>query len=251
MITAVISDIHGNVDALNTVLNDIDQRGIERVVCLGDVIGYGPNPTDCLDLVMDRCEFSMMGNHDFAVLYEPTSFNTSAEQAAFWTRRQLEEESDADKRRKRWEYLGNLLVRRWHEGALWVHASPRRPINEYIFPDDVIAAPNKMHAIFDRIESRAFCGHTHVAGVFTDEPDFYPPQDLGGAYTFRDSEKCIINPGSVGQPRDRDPRASYAILQDDKVEFIRLEYDIQAVIDKIDQIEELSDFLGQRLLDGR
>jgi len=84
MPTAIISDIHGNLDALRRVLDDIDQRGIESIVCLGDIIGYGPNPLDCLDLVRERCDWALMGNHDFAVLYEPTSFNTSAEQAAFW-----------------------------------------------------------------------------------------------------------------------------------------------------------------------
>ena len=251
MPTAVISDIHGNLDALQVVLADIEQRGLDRIICLGDIIGYGPDPTQCLDLVMEKCLFAMMGNHDFAVLYEPTMFNTSAEQAAFWTRAQFEQEPDVEQRRKRFEYLGSLVIRRWFEGSLFVHASPRRPINEYIFPDDVVAAPNKMAAIFDRIEAKAFCGHTHVTGVFTDEPDFYPPGDLGGAYTFRDDEKCIINPGSVGQPRDRDPRASYAILHDDRVEFVRLEYDIAAVVKKIAAEPKLSDFLGQRLLEGR
>jgi len=251
MATAIISDIHANVDALNVVLADIDRRGIERIVCLGDIVGYGPNPLECLDLVRERCEWAMMGNHDFAVLYEPTSFNVSAEQACFWTRQQFDREPDPDLRRARFEYLGNLSIKRREHDALWVHASPRRPINEYIFPDDVITAPAKMGQIFDRIEWRAFCGHTHVTGVFTDEPDFYPPQDLGGAYKFTDAEKCIINPGSVGQPRDRDPRASYAILHDDRVEFVRLEYDIQAVIGKVNAIADLSDFLGQRLLEGR
>src|SRR5690606_32791925 len=158
---------------------------------------------------------------------------------------------DPELRRTRWEYLGGLLIRNHVLDALWVHASPRRPINEYIFPDDVMTSPAKMHQIFDRIEGRCFVGHTHVAGVFTDEPDFYPPQDLGEAYKFTDAEKCIINPGSVGQPRDRDPRASYAILHDDRVEFVRLEYDIQAVIGKVNAIADLSDFLGQRLLEGR
>lgn len=248
---ALISDIHANLDALEVVLADIDKRGLEEIYCLGDIIGYGPNPVECLDLVMQHCAFSLMGNHDFAVLYEPTSFNTSAEQASFWTRQQFENEKDEHKRRARWEYLGNLVVRHRHMGALWVHASPRRPINEYIFPDDVITAPNKMQQIFDRIDQRCFCGHTHVCGVFTNEPDFYPPQDLGGAYKFLDGEKCIINPGSVGQPRDRDPRAAYAILHDDRVEFVRLAYDIQAVVNKVTAIPQLSDFLGQRLLEGR
>jgi diadenosine tetraphosphatase ApaH/serine/threonine PP2A family protein phosphatase len=251
MTIAIISDIHGNVDALQVVLEDISQRKIERIICLGDIIGYGPDPCACLDLVMQRCEWSLMGNHDFAVLYEPTSFNTSAEQACFWTRRQFEIEPDPQVRRKRWEYLGGLLIRKRFAEATWVHASPRRPINEYIFPDDVLTAPMKMQQIFDRIDHRCFCGHTHVTGVFTDEPDFYPPADLNGSYRFTEKEKCIVNPGSVGQPRDRDPRASYAILHDDRVEFVRLDYDIDAVIGKVTSIPELSDFLGQRLLEGR
>lgn len=252
MATAIISDIHGNVDALRVVLDDIDDRGIERIICLGDIIGYGPDPLACLDLVMERCAFAMMGNHDFAVLFEPTSFNTTAEQACFWTRRQFELEPDAQQRQKRWEYLGNLSIRRFgDDGELYVHASPRRPINEYIFPDDVVTAPLKMQQIFERIEHVAFCGHTHVVGVFTDEPDFYPPADLGGTYRFRDGEKCIINPGSVGQPRDRDPRASYAIVDGEQVSFVRLDYDIDAVVKKVRGIDDLNDFLGQRLYEGR
>ncbi len=248
---ALISDIHANLDALQVVLADIDKRGIANIVCLGDIVGYGPQPCECLDLVMQRCQWSLMGNHDFAVLYEPTSFNTSAEQAAFWTRRQFEIEPDADKRRQRWEFLGGLEIRRRDHGALWVHASPRRPINEYIFPDDVITAPTKMQQIFDRIDHKCFVGHTHVVGVFTDEPDFYPPTDLNGVYLFHEDERCIVNPGSVGQPRDRDPRASYAILYDDRVEFVRVEYPVDAVIEKVKTIPDLHDFLGQRLLEGR
>jgi predicted phosphodiesterase len=251
MPTALISDIHGNLDALNVVLADIDQRGIDRIICLGDTIGYGPNPCECLDQVMARCEWMLMGNHDFAVLYEPTSFNVGAEQAAFWTRQQIEAAPDAEARRKRLEFLGNLYIRQWEDSTLCVHASPRRPINEYIFPDDAITAPGKMQAIFDRVPQKCLVGHTHMPGVFTDEPDFYPPEDLQGIYQFRDNEKCVINPGSVGQPRDRDPRASYAIMDEDHVQFVRLEYDIPAVIEKVQAIPELSDFLGQRLTEGR
>ncbi len=248
---ALISDIHGNVDALKVVLADIKERGVTRICCLGDIIGYGPNPCECLDLVMENCEWALMGNHDFAALYEPTAFNASAEAAAFWTRRQFELEEDPVKRRKRWEYLGSLEIRHHFHGTLCVHASPRRPINEYVFPDDVITSPSKMAQIFDRIEKRCFCGHTHVAGVFTDEPDFYPPADLNGRYRLNSGEKCIINPGSVGQPRDRDPRASYAIVSSEHVDFVRLEYPIQTVIDKINEIPDLNEFLGQRLLEGR
>lgn len=251
MSIAIVSDIHGNADALRIVLDDIDSRGIETIVCLGDIVGYGPDPVDCVDLVRERCEWSLMGNHDFAVLYEPTSFNASAEQSCFWTRSMFEQEPDPTRRRLRFEYLGNLLIRHCWIDALWVHASPRRPINEYVFPDDVVTAPAKMQQIFDQIEHRCFVGHTHVTGVFTDEPDFYPPADLGGPYVFSGDEKCIINPGSVGQPRDRDPRSSYAILEEDRVEFIRLEYDVQTVIEKVKRNPDLNDFLGQRLAEGR
>ncbi len=251
MAIAVVSDIHGNLDALQVVLADIESRGIEKIYCLGDIVGYGPDPCDCLDLVMERCEWSLMGNHDFAVLFEPTAFNTSAETSAFWTRRQLELGTAPEKRRRRWEYLGNLRIREQNGDISWYHASPRRPINEYIFPDDVITAPTKMTQIFDRIEHKCFVGHTHITGVFTDEPDFYPPPDLDVSYTFIENEMCIVNPGSVGQPRDRDHRACYAILNDDTVEFLRLEYDIDAVVKKVRKTPELHDFLGLRLLEGR
>lgn len=249
--TAIISDIHGNLDALEVVLADIDRRQIRRIVCLGDIIGYGPNPKECLDLVATRCQWALMGNHDFACLYEPTSFNASAEASCFWTRRQLEMEPDEATRRRRWQFLGNLSVRRLEMGGLWVHASPRRPINEYIFPDDVYTAPNKLNQIFDRFDKMCFCGHTHVCGVFTNDLEFLTPAELKGVFKFNPDGKCIVNPGSVGQPRDRDPRASYAILHSDQVEFVRLEYDVPAVIEKIKQHPDLSNFLGERLLEGR
>ena len=89
---AIISDIHGNLEALTAVLQDIDARGIERIVCLGDVIGYGASPRECVDLVMERVEFCLCGNHDHAVFYEPFNFNVGAERACYWTRQVLEDE---------------------------------------------------------------------------------------------------------------------------------------------------------------
>lgn len=264
MPTAVISDIHGNAEALTAVLDDIARRGIQRIICLGDIIGYGPEPLRCVDLVRQRCTWSLMGNHDFGVLYEPTNFNASAEGAAFWTREQFAAEPDQALRAERYDYLGRLRVRVVEalpdqNGApappafLAVHASPRRPINEYIFPDDVHNAPDKLHAIFERVDRIALCGHTHVPGVFTDEMDFFPPSELGDAprYAFDESEKIVINVGSVGQPRDHDPRASYAVLHADHVEFIRVPYDIARTANLIKGIRELHDWLGDRLFEGR
>ena len=91
----VVSDIHGNVEALSAVLAEIDRRSIQHMICLGDVIGYGPNPMECLDLVRQRSRACLMGNHDFAVFYEPFNFNPGAESASYWTRKQFEEDPDA------------------------------------------------------------------------------------------------------------------------------------------------------------
>ncbi len=152
---------------------------------------------------------------------------------------------------KRWEFLSRLRVRVLDDDFLCVHGTPRRPINEYLFPEDALNSPVKMQQIFELVDKYALVGHTHVPGVFTDEPDFYPPDDLDGVYKLEGEDKAIINPGSVGQPRDLDPRASYVIIEDDCVRFFRLEYDIDAVASKIRATPQLLDWLGERLYEGR
>jgi diadenosine tetraphosphatase ApaH/serine/threonine PP2A family protein phosphatase len=248
--TAIISDIHGNLEALRVVLEHIDSQNVDRIICLGDILGYGPSPVECVDLIAERCEWSLMGNHDFGVVYEPTNFNLAAEQAAYWSREQFETDKSGQAA-KHWEFLSRLRVRVSFGDFLCVHGTPRRPINEYLFPEDALNSPVKMQQIFDLVGRYCLVGHTHVPGVFTDEPDFYPPDDLDGEYRLRADEKAIINPGSVGQPRDLDPRASFAIVDEDRVRFFRLEYDIDAVVAKIRSIPELLDWLGERLYEGR
>ena len=251
--TALISDIHGNLEALTRVLEDIADRSVDRIVCLGDTLGYGPNPAECVDLVATLCDWCLLGNHDYGALYEPTNFNAAAEQAAYWTRAQFDAEQDKEIAAKRWEFLGGLRVRTQMGDFLAVHGTPRRPINEYLFPDDAINSPVKMKQIFDRIPKHSMSGHTHVPGIFTSEPDFYPPDDIEDTFNYENEEHIIINPGSVGQPRDHDPRSSYAILDEEaqRVDFIRLDYDIEAVRDKIYAIPDLSNWLGDRLREGR
>ena len=276
MPTAVISDIHANAAALKAVLADIDTKGISRIVCLGDTVGYGPDPLECVDLVMQRVAWCLMGNHDYGVLYEPTNFNPGAESAAFWTREQFDREPDEKRRASRYEFLNRLKVRVQERiGAdgpepltdangsaaaesahsiplLAVHGSPRKPINEYIFPEDVLNATDKLESIFDKVARVCIVGHTHVPGVFTDEPDFYPPTELSnGKFTFQENEKVVINVGSVGQPRDRDPRASYVILHSDHVQFVRLPYNVESTASKIKAIPQLADWLGDRLYTGQ
>jgi diadenosine tetraphosphatase ApaH/serine/threonine PP2A family protein phosphatase len=247
---AIISDIHSNLEALQAVLADIEARGIKRIACLGDVVGYGPNPLECMDLVMKRCEFSLMGNHDFAIFYEPANFNPAAENASFWTRGQFDGDQDVGRRNTRWRYLGAMPTRMATDRFVCFHGSPRKPVNEYVFAADIYSAPAKMMAIFDRIEHLCFVGHTHVPGVFVPDPDFYAPEELDNRYKITD-ERAMINVGSVGQPRDRNPNASYVVLTEEAVEFMRVAYDVQTTVNKIKAIEALDNFLGIRLIDGR
>ena len=256
---AVISDIHSNLEALSTVLADIEKRGIKTIYCLGDVIGYGPNPRECLDLIIEKAKWCVLGNHDYAAFYEPTNFNYGAEQASFWTRFSLEAEQQTSSRDRRWSFLGELPMRRTLKTRLstnaaiidFVHASPRRPINEYIFPDDVYTNPLKVGLLFERVSHICFVGHTHLPGVFLDEPDFYGPDELTNVYPITNKEKAIVNIGSVGQPRDRDNRASYVYVDGNEVHFVRLEYDFETTCEKIRAIEQLDNFQADRLREGR
>ena len=248
---AVISDIHSNLEALQAVLARIKELDIDEIVCLGDIVGYGPNPMECIDLVAEHCQQIVMGNHDFGVLYEPANFNVGAEQACFWTRQQLLSDDQAKHRKARTRFLGSAPAKLKHKGMTFAHGSPRRPINEYIFPDDVYSNTNKMTSIFERMDNFCFVGHTHFAGVFLPDPDFYNPAELGEHFDFDSAERAIINVGAVGQPRDKDPRASFVTVNEKQVKFMRVEYDVQKVVDKIAAVEELDNFQGARLHEGR
>ncbi len=269
---AIISYIHSNLEALTAVLADIKQRKIGEIVCLGDVIGYGPNPRECIDLVREHCRLCLMGNHDHAVLFEPCNFNAPAERACYWTRGVLENEPEPQARNRRWEFLGKMRVRVRENDVLYVHASPRRPINEYIFPEDVFTNPQKVMSNFERLDGRVcFVGHTHQPGVFLDDPYFDPPHELPDSPFYEiEEERTIINVGSVGQPRDKDPRASYVVVHTPnkvdgrgslvaaalecsitQVEFVRISYDIEATVKKILAEPELDDLLAHRLYDGK
>lgn len=244
---AIISDIHGNYEALTAVLADINSQNIEQICCLGDVIGYGPDPRECIDACRSF-EFTLLGNHDNGALFDPEGFSSGAERAIFWTRRQLEDKT-IDGSTERWEFLAQL-PRTVREGELlFVHGSPRSPLNEYVFPEDIYNQ-RKIERIFGFIQNVCFQGHTHVPGVFTENCRFYSPSEISNQYTLT-NQKLMINVGSVGQPRDNDPRSSYVVLDDSQVEFRRVEYDPRPTREKILAIPELDDFLGERLLEGR
>ena len=244
---AIISDIHGNLEALEAVLADIRGQGIEEIYCLGDIVGYGPNPRECIDLVMS-CEVCLLGNHDQGALFDPEGFNTGAERAIFWTRKMLESGDKAGNER-RWEFLGELPRRRREDDFLYVHGSARNPLNEYVFPEDIYNQ-RKMERIFMLVDKYCFQGHTHIPGIFTEDLNFLTPEEVGHRYELG-NQKVLVNVGSVGQPRDNDNRASYVVLNDGTIEYRRVAYDFEKTIEKIYAIPELDNFLGDRLRDGR
>jgi len=254
---AILSDIHSNLEALTAVLADIHTRGIEKIYCLGDIVGYGPNPRECLDLAMEF-ECCVLGNHDQGALFDPEGFSRSAERAIFWTREQLEKNEgdtetdhpqDADRIAARWQFLGERPRNHREGNLLFVHGSPRNPLSEYIFPEDVYNT-HKIEKVFEFFNGHCFQGHTHIPGVFTKNGRFLAPDELSYQFVL-DSEKRMINVGSVGQPRDGDPRACYVTLEDEVVSFHRVEYPCEKTAEKIYAIDELENSLGDRIQKGK
>lgn len=246
---AILSDVHSNLEALQAVLQDIALHNVETIYCLGDLVGYGPNPRECLDLAM-HWPVVLRGNHDQATRYDPEGFGLSARQSILWTKAQLDAPvPDADASSRRWQFLERLPLLH-HEGDfLFVHGSPRNTLNEYVFPEDIDNGP-KMSRVFEAMDRYCFGGHTHYPGVFTEDRRFLSPEDVGSVYHL-DGRKTLCNVGSVGQPRDGDWRACYALLDSDTIRFRRVEYDVEATVRHIHATEELANFLGDRLRDGR
>ncbi len=251
---AILSDIHGNLEALQAVLADIEQQNVEAVYCLGDVVGYGPNPIECVDLAMRFC-MTVLGNHDHAALFDPMGFSSAAERAIFWTRDQLEDPSGSRPlREKRWEFLAERPYFHRDTNGLFVHGSARNPLSEYVFPEDVYNQ-RKMERIFVLVDRHCFQGHTHVPGIYTEQPGddryrFTSPEETENVHTL-DERRTMINVGSVGQPRDGDWRSSYVLLDGQRVVFRRVEYDVKATVRKIHAIPQLDRMLGDRLPEGR
>lgn len=252
-VTAIVSDIHSNLAALTAVLKDVEEHKADRVVCLGDVIGYGPQPLQCVDIARKTFEFTILGNHEEAVLYGAVGFNPKAKAAVDWTRDQFHLESELEEDRDgRWQFLGDMPIS-VEEGekdeTQFVHGSPRDPTREYLFPTDVLN-PEKIYGIFEHVERVAFNGHTHAPGVMTESGLFRLPQDGDNEYAL-DDEKAIINVGSVGQPRDGNNKSSYALFDGSSVLFRRVAYDIDATIALMAKIDRLPEYLALRLKEGR
>ena len=241
---AILSDIHGNLAALEAVLADIDRRKVERVISLGDVIGYGPRPVECLKLVMERCAFSLLGNHEYAVLRGPEGFNPIAVEAINWTKRQI---TDPDQL----FYLSSLKAAKLEGNVLYVHGSAEDPLMEYVRESEdheqFVKFVADLHRDFQRFDL-CFTGHNHRAFLGTPEA-FIFPHPAWSKFHVKD-KKLYICVGSVGQPRDDDPQASYATFDGDLVEFHRIPYDIERTAAEI-KAAGLHPFLAERLFLGQ
>ncbi|MGE5282638.1 MAG: metallophosphoesterase family protein [Chloroflexota bacterium] len=219
---AAISDVHANLPALEAVLGAIDEAGIEEIWCLGDVVGYGVEPDACADLIRDRCDLCLVGNHDLAVLgaLDIGAFSEAAAAAVAWTRDNVAPRTV--------EFLRELDPSDSRRGIGLYHASPRDPVWEYVL------SPEQADAGMDVDDHRiALIGHSHVALFFV-RPDEGESETRGaqasdGALLELGRGSWLVNPGSVGQPRDGDPRAAWLELdtEAETARFHRVPYDIE------------------------
>jgi diadenosine tetraphosphatase ApaH/serine/threonine PP2A family protein phosphatase len=223
---AILADIHANLAALQAVLDDIKGKGgVDEMWCLGDIVGYGPDPCECIDIAQKYFKVCVAGNHDYGAVgkVELSYFNPAAADACRWTA-QVIKVADA-------RYLESLPTTAREGDFFLVHGSPMDPVMEYILSTS-IAARN-----FEFYDTR-FClaGHTHVPLAFKQEDGTVISVSLStGIGLVMGSHRMIINPGGVGQPRDGDPRASYAIYESEgkMLRVYRIPYDIQTTQDKM------------------
>jgi diadenosine tetraphosphatase ApaH/serine/threonine PP2A family protein phosphatase len=243
---AVLSDVHSNQPALETVLAAIDEAGVEELWCLGDVVGYGAQPDACAELIRERCDVCLVGNHDLAVLggLDISSFSEAAATAVEWTREQASEGT--------LEFLRGLEPGGSREGVGLFHASPRDPVWEYVLSID------QAEAGLDLQEERVgLIGHSHVSLFFCQPDEAKPGETQGaqagdGALLNLESGSWLLNPGSVGQPRDGDPRAAWLELDTEEwtAHFHRVPYDVATAAETI-LAAGLPSQLAERLEAGR
>jgi len=216
---AVVSDIHANLHALETVLADVDGESVDEIWCLGDVVGYGPRPNECCELIRERTTISLCGNHDLAALgrLDVAEFSGDAATAAKWTSGVLVDDPRA--------WLASLSPLARRDGAELFHASPRDPVWEYVLSEEIA-----LLSLEATTESLVLVGHTHVALALALDGDRVDGGLAPGGVTIalEEGRRYLVNPGSVGQPRDGDPRAAWLLVDtgEGSASFRRVPYPI-------------------------
>lgn len=237
----IFSDIHSNLEALQAVVEAYRKESIDSYLCVGDVIGYGANPVECCQINRELAIATVAGNHDWAGvdLFGLTYFNPQAEAAIVWTKRYLDESSKL--------FLQTLPLTYKESDFTLVHGTLYQP-EEFHYLIDLYAA-QQTFTVMDT--SLCFLGHSHVAGIFLKQPDTVIRYNQASNLEIQPQNKYIINVGSVGQPRDGNPKAAYCIYDstEKKVQIKRVDYDIQAARKKI-IAAGLPRILGDRLLVG-
>jgi diadenosine tetraphosphatase ApaH/serine/threonine PP2A family protein phosphatase len=222
---AILADIHSNLAAFEAVLDDAASRGgFDRIWCLGDVVGYGPDPDECIKRLRQFEHVCIAGNHDWAAIgkMDTSEFNPVAAAAAHWTAKHL---TDEDR-----NYLLGLPFILCEDGFTLAHGSPREPIWEYLLSTE---AAQDNFAYFET--DYCLVGHSHIPLIFELVANEAVYREFGEANLKLEERRMIVNPGGVGQPRDGDPRASYAIYDSEAqtVSHYRVEYDIPATQKKM------------------
>ncbi|MCC6572720.1 MAG: metallophosphoesterase family protein [Planctomycetes bacterium] len=253
---ALVSDIHANLAAYEAVMKDIKSQGINDIISLGDLVGYGPDPIDIIDAAMEF-RVNLMGNHDEAIIFEPVGFNYRALTAIRWTKRQLEPGFLGLRNKKRLSFLKTLKLTHLEDGVMFVHGSPREPTTEYILRHDAEGAnqglpeaQTKMQQIFSSFDNMCIVGHTHIPCVISEDNTYRSDKDLNYEFTPEKGKKYVLNVGSVGQPRDGDTRACYVIWNDKKFTWRRVEYDLKKTVAKIRANKEIDSYNADRLERG-
>lgn len=241
MRVAVISDIHGNAPALDAVLADVDEQAPDALWCLGDLVGYGAQPNECVRTVRGRADACLLGNHDMSVLgrLNLDDFTRDAAAAARWTQTVLGEEE--------WAFLDSLRPQSRQPGAALFHASARDPVWEYVLSED--AALASLRATTEPI---VLVGHSHVPLALVESEDgLRGGLAPGGTEVDLAAGRWLMNPGSVGQPRDGDPRAAWLLLDTGRgsAHFRRRPYDVEAAQAAI-RAAGLPESLAARLATG-
>lgn len=243
--TAIISDIHGNLEALDAVLQ---QTGDHDVVCLGDVVGYGPDSIECIR--KSACWKSVVaGPMDLALLnYDPNQWNAPLNRLIDSTRQRLGDATDSSVLMR---ILETYCSEYASDGICFFHGAPGN-VRDWVFPEEVYC-PKKLDCWVDSSKNTFIGGGSHIPGIFRrsfDKWEFIVPEN-DTPYELQEHKKVIITVGSVGQPRDGDPRAAYAILDHGTIIFRRVEYDLETTISKIHKDPDIDDMHGDRLLHGR